>query len=63
MSHLSRAKRALYSQQDRIKIAEAVIRLEAVLHDLDAIGPMTGAAHLSLAIETLRETTRLEIQD
>ena len=57
MSHLSRAKHALYSAQDRVKIAEAVISLEAILNDLDAIGPMTGSAHLSLAIETLREAT------
>ena len=59
MSHLSKAKRALLSQQDRGKIADAIIRLEAVLRELDAIGPMIGAAHLSHAIESLRETTSI----
>lgn len=60
MSHLSRARSAIYSPQDREKIADAILRIEAVLQDLDAIGPMLGSAHLSLAIETLRKTANIE---
>lgn len=61
MSHLTRASSAIYSPEDREKIADAVLRIEAILHDLDAIGPMLGSAHLSLAIETLRKTANIEI--
>jgi hypothetical protein len=45
---------ALVKAENRERVADAAARLEQIMHELDAIGPMLGCAHLSLAIETLK---------
>lgn len=45
---------ALVKAENRERVADAAERLEQIMHELDAIGPMLGCAHLSHAIETLK---------
>lgn len=45
---------ALVKIENRERVARAADTLQAVMDDLDSIGPMIACAHLSLAIETLK---------